>query len=108
MTHFRRNPRGSKRKNQARHALRRAAERYHLDLREHDLCEIVRAIQRSQFEGDQPRFVWRESCRLSHWDVKVKGVWCRVVYDKERQMVCTFLPSHTLEPKPYLQEDIRE
>lgn len=84
-------PRLTKTRAQRIHARRRALERYELDLNRHDLREVVESIQ-----AGKATFVRRQSLRVSIWEVTVKGQACRVVYDKLRKTIVTFLP---LDPK---------
>lgn len=70
-----------------RHARRRADTRYGLDLSRKELDEIVRAIQHNEGE-----FIEKQSLTRTLWLVNVKGQPCRVVYDRKRKAVVTFLP----------------
>lgn len=78
----------SKRKAQRRHAKRRALERYGMVVGEHTLDDMVRKIQRGEGE-----FVERQSHRVTLW--KVDGR--RVVYDKVRKTIVSFLPDSERE-----------
>lgn len=76
----------TKKENQIHHALVRAAERFGLTLHRADLDDI-----RGMICKNKATFVGRTSLRVSVWDVTVRGVPCRVVYDRNRQTVVTFL-----------------
>lgn len=69
------------------HAKRRAEERYGLALNRQDLRDVADSIQR----GDAVH-VQTTSNRTSVHDVKHKGIKVRVVYDRIRHNVVTFLP----------------
>jgi len=84
----------TKAKAQTRHAKRRAMERYGITMNTESL---VRQIQ----TGQDAIFVWKQSRRVSHWDVVYKGEMLRVVYDKERQTVITVLPKEARD-EPHL------
>ena len=77
---------GSKAKDQEAHALRRAYLRYGLRLTQHDLHTIRNEIQ----EG-RSTCVQTQSNRISVHDLVYKDVPVRVVYDKMRKTVVTFL-----------------
>lgn len=77
----------SKAKCQRRHAKHRAAARYDLFLTDQNLEAIVVQIQTGK-----AHFVGRQSNRVTHWDVQVEGKLARVVYDKARGQITTFLP----------------
>jgi hypothetical protein len=77
---------------QRRHAKLRAQERYGLSLNRIDLREIAGLIQQGKAV-----FLRRQSLRVSHWLVEVGGKSARVVYDRKRKTVVTFLPA---EPTP--------
>jgi hypothetical protein len=79
---------GSKRESQLHHAQNRGWERYGLPLDAAGLDKVVRQIQ-----SGQATFVGRESLRVSIFDVAMEGgTVCRVVYDRHRKSVVTFLP----------------
>lgn len=102
----------NKAKAQRHHARRRGAERYGLDLTNREMEEIVRAIQRGQ-----ARLVNKQSNRISVFDISfarrnrdtirevidetltlptTDSLWervdVRVVYDRERKQIASFLP----------------
>ena len=70
------------------HAKKRALERYDLDLNREKLEEIVKRIQ----SGVGIRMVLRQSLRISHYEMTVQEKLVRVVYDRQRKTVVTFLP----------------
>lgn len=77
------------------HAKGRALERYDLDLNRHDLAAIIQLIQ-----AQQGRFVERQSFRVSVWDVTYQGKVLRVVYDRKRTAIVTFLSADCIEADP--------
>jgi hypothetical protein len=93
MRHHRRKRRKGRSKGdcQTVHAKRRGLERYQIEATENDLRHIVNLIQKNK-----ATFVSRQSLRVSIWDVGVdfgtgdKTV--RVVYDRDRKTIVTFLP----------------
>jgi hypothetical protein len=85
---------GKKKVAQRRHAKRRAAERYGLELNRHDMRTLVEQIQHGDAE-----FIERQSLRVSVWWVTVGGKRCRVVYDRLRKTIVTFLPE---EPREHI------
>ncbi len=74
-----------------RHASRRARERYDLRYNRHDRHDIVQQIQTGR-----AKFVERQSGRVSVFDITHQGVSARVVYDKHRKEIVTFLPESVL------------
>lgn len=66
----------------------RAAQRFGLRLNRHQLRELVQRVQR----GDG-RCVARQSLRVSEWEMLVQGQLVRVIYDKTRKNIVTFLPN---------------
>ncbi len=70
-----------------RHSKRRASERYGLNIGRAGLRVIVDSIR-----SGNAMFIRRESNRISEWKVEYQGVEMRVIYDKRRSMVVTFLP----------------
>jgi hypothetical protein len=71
-----------------RHARRRAAERYGLQLGRSTRTEIVGLIANSQ-----ATLVERQSLRVAVYDVTMAdGYLVRVVYDRKRHELVTFLP----------------
>ncbi|MFH0873975.1 MAG: hypothetical protein V1846_04045 [Candidatus Komeilibacteria bacterium] len=78
----------------ARHAKRRAWERCGLALTKADLSDIVRQIR---LQSERAIFVRRYSNRVSLWLVSInvpdeKPTHHRVLYDKQRHQIVTFLP----------------
>ncbi len=68
------------------HAKRRALERYNFDLNRNTRKEIIAGIQQNKY-----KFLERTSNRTTVW--LVHGM--RVVYDKSRKELITFLPPET-------------
>lgn len=77
----------SKTKAQAIHARKRARERLGLELGDDTHRRIVGVIQSSR-----SRVVERQSHRVTVHDVDLDGATYRVVYDRHRKQVVTFLP----------------
>ncbi len=77
----------TKRQCEAIHSKRRALERYNLSLNRHDLRDIV-----SMITNNQATFLLKESNTRSHWLVVYKEKKLKLVYDKPRKMIITFLP----------------
>lgn len=69
------------------HAKRRAEERYALELNRDDLRNIVQRIQQNQ-----ATHVEKQSHRVSVFDLTYNNIDVRVVYDKNRKTIVTFLP----------------
>lgn len=78
----------SKRDAQRRHARRRALERYGLELGAGTRARILEAIHTGR-----SKLVQRQSHRVVVHDVKLDGRTVRVVYDKSRGELVTFLPA---------------
>lgn len=75
-----------KKLNQARHARQRAEQRFNLIVNHAEMKVVVKDIQ-----NGQAIFVDRQSCRVTRWVVRVKGVKVVAVYDSKRKSVATFL-----------------
>lgn len=73
------------------HAKRRAVERYSLDLNRQDLRNIVTVIQ-----SNKATPVEKQSHRVTVFDLTYNEVDVRVVYDKQRKTIVTFLPKEDL------------
>lgn len=78
--------RGNKAKDQEAHAIRRAYLRYGLRLTQNDLAEIRHMIQ-----AGQSTCVELQSNRIAVHELHYRGARIRVVYDKQRKTVVTFL-----------------
>jgi hypothetical protein len=74
------------------HAKRRARERYGIAFNSQMNKNLIAQIQRGE-----ARLVRRQSQRVSVWDVEIAGGPARVVYDRDRKQIVTFLPL-ALEP----------
>ncbi len=70
------------------HARQRALERYGLDLTDDDLEVLVRRVQ----AGTDVTLFDKQSHRVTTWIMNVRGITCRVVYDKTRKTIVSFLP----------------
>lgn len=77
----------NKQKAQRIHAKRRAYERYGLQLNKASYQDIVKLIQIGQTVC-----VERQSSRISVHELVYQGAKMRVVYDKTRKTIATFLP----------------
>ena len=78
--------RGSKIVSQKEHAYRRLKQRFGIILTDELHKEFIKKIISS--EG---KFVEKQSCRVSVWDVKYEGQTIRLVYDKVRKVIITCL-----------------
>ena len=76
----------AKRANQIRHAIKRAHERYGLNLEPKDLAELVRRIRQNEAV-----LVRRTSVRAAVYDAEISCHTVRVVYDRNRRSIVTFL-----------------
>jgi len=76
---------------QRRHAKERAFQRYGVSCTNQDLDFII-----SQIQSDKAKFVYRQSNRITLWDVTWAKQTVRVVYDNTRKTVVTFLPPDTV------------
>lgn len=77
----------SKIQNQIYHARRRAKERYNLELTQDLHRLLVRKIQ-----DQRGTYLGRRSKRTSVWEVTHLKQTYKVVYDKIRKVIVTFLP----------------
>jgi hypothetical protein len=78
----------SKKTCQTMHAQKRAVERYGFYPEPASIRHIVEQIQ-----TNRAKLVCRQSRRVSVWDVvSLSDVPCRVVYDRVRKNIVTFLP----------------
>lgn len=82
----------TKRASQMKHALRRAYERYGQNMSPNQIKQIAKLIADNSPDCE---FVERQSWRVSVWDVHYEGNAYRVVYDKNRHSIVTFLPNDT-------------
>lgn len=69
------------------HSKDRALERYGLELNRFDLKEIIDKIR-----AEKGYFIRRRSCRVSEWEVEVKGKLIRVLFDKIHNCIATVVP----------------
>lgn len=77
------------------HAFRRVTQRYGLVLSIDDLDDMVLKIAR---QSPGTRFVFKESLNRKHYDVQLRGMVFRVVYDKARGAIVTALPPEAVDP----------
>jgi len=74
------------------HTKKRAEERYGVSLNKYARREIVQMIQSNQAE-----FVAKHSNNRTLWKVPYQNETLNVVYDKQRQTLCTVLPKDAAE-----------
>ena len=77
-----------KKKSERIHAKRRALERYDLDFTKKIRNQLLDKIKRS--DGT---FLFRQSRRVSVWEVEHENKKYQIVYDRNRKEIVTFLPS---------------
>lgn len=70
-----------------RHAKVRATQRYDVALSDDDIQNIIKKIQ-----ANQGTHLWTQSNSRSIWKVEYEGKEYKLVYDKSRKQVITFLP----------------
>jgi hypothetical protein len=73
------------------HAKRRAKSRYNLDFTK----EVRRAFN-TIIHNNKAKFLWRQSRRVSVFEVPYENKTYKVVYDKLRGEIVTFLPSEDI------------
>ena len=93
----------SKKHAQRHHAKQRALQRYGWQFNRHDLNLLAKRIQR----GDA-RFVEKQSNRVTVWDIDINGETARVVYDKLRGQIVTFLPKECVHAETGSLQDSSE
>jgi len=87
-----------KAKNQRRHAITRARQRYGFDLTAEDYDAIrCRLMLLCKQPDPGVVFLWRQSKRVSHFAIWHGAEWIPVVYDRHRKTIVTFLPLHALK-----------
>lgn len=77
------------------HAKQRAIQRYGVTINERKRREIINLIR----SGNVGKFVKRHSVRVSEWEIPLNGEIFRVLYDKKRKDIATFLPPKDIPPK---------
>lgn len=77
----------NKKRSEREHAKRRALERYDLTFTKTIRYALLDKIKRS--DGT---FLFRQSRRISIWEVDHENKKYRIVYDKDRKEIVTFLP----------------
>lgn len=87
MTYYAATKNKGKKYAQSAHAKRRAAERYNVVVSSDDLKTVVQRIQ-----SGRCTLLQKQSNRVSLFDVDIHGTVYRVVYDKKRHSIVTFLP----------------
>lgn len=78
----------NKKKAEQRHSKRRAQERYGLDL-----TKAIRDALRGKIKKQKGKFLYRRSRRVSVWQVTHQAETYKIVYDKQRKEIVTFLPN---------------
>ena len=81
----RKRKRPPKRTCQKLHAYKRIKERFGIDMLREEYDELVRMIRTGRTEGV------RETLRVAHHTVKVRGKEMVAVYDRQRESIVTFL-----------------
>lgn len=89
-----RRPALSKQAAQFRHAVKRARERYGLELDRDQYMVLCQQIQDGVGE-----YLGRQSNRLTVWRIGYGGCSYNVVYDKQRHRIVTFLPPGIIDAK---------
>ena len=79
-----------KKKSERIHAKRRALERYDLNL-----TKVVRNQIKSKIQKNDGTFLYRQSRRVTIWEVAHENKMYKVVYDTLRGEIVTFLPQET-------------
>lgn len=69
------------------HAVQRAWERYGINLTNRDIGSIIYQVMDGRAEK-----VRQDSGRTAIYDVVVQGQVCRIVYNRARKFIVTFLP----------------
>jgi len=69
------------------HSKDRARQRYGLELNRFDLKKIIAKIH-----AKEGHFIRRRSCRISEWEVEIKGEVIRVLFDKVHNCIATIIP----------------
>lgn len=82
----------TKTQSERRHAKKRAFERYGLVLNKFDFQTIILRIQ-----TNKAKFIERQTNRITIWELTVHDILCRVVYDKQRKQIVSFLPLEAKE-----------
>ncbi len=85
----------TKHKAQILHAKKRAKERLGIDLTPDMRQRLIRDIQKGH-----GRFLYRQSGRISVWEVWVAGKRATVIYDSDRHSIVTFLPKRATRREP--------
>jgi len=74
------------------HAKRRALERYDLNF-----TKTIRNQIKSKIQKNDGTFLYRQSRRVTVWQVAYEDILLKVVYDTLRGEIVTFLPQETEE-----------
>lgn len=81
----------SKKHAQRTHAKLRAFQRYGWNFNRHEMNALKNRIQ-----NGEAHFVEKQSNRVSVFDIDINGETARVVYDRTRHQIITFLPKEAI------------
>ena len=76
------------------HSIKRAKQRYDLDLNEHQIREISNFISKQKKENCI--FLSSQTNRVKRWAVKYNGKILPVIYDNQRHIIVTILEENML------------
>ncbi len=93
MAHRKKHKKGDKRTAQKLHAYRRLEQRFGITINKAEYEALVSQIRCGQTDGI------RETLRVAHHRMTVKGIDLVAVYDKQRLSIVTFIPVHWSEKK---------
>ena len=68
------------------HAKKRACERYGITVNTNDLKDTIKDIH-----NGKAKIIEKKSCRVTLFEVELNGKTCRVLYDKNRKRIITFV-----------------
>lgn len=78
------------------HSIKRAQQRFGLDLNEYQIREISNIIAKQK---PNCLFLSHQSNRVNKWAVKYNGQVLPVIYDNQRHLIVTFLEENMLTEK---------
>lgn len=84
--------RNTKKVSEMKHFIRRAKERFGLELRTHDVNDII-----SKIRSGTAMFIEKQSLRCSLFCVIINDVEMFIVYDKHRKMIVTCMTREMIE-----------
>lgn len=87
----------NKRDCQMKHSIRRASERYNLSLTDETFAVLNNSIRdpekkHAKYPNIYAEYVAKQSNRVSFWRIFAGKTELKVVYDKQRNVIVTFLP----------------